>query len=82
MFNTKEKQTDNLLLYKLELMWNQIFINDLIRTVYLDIQGSEEDSLQDNQTAGTVPVDIDQADIGQVADGVLSADSVQEDGLQ
>ena len=82
MFNTKEKQTDNLLLYKLELMWNQIFINDLIRTVYLDIQGSVEDSLQDNQTAGTVPVDIDQADIGQVADGVLSADSVQEDGLQ
>jgi len=54
---------------------------DTVLAAHLDIQGSGEDNLQDNQTAGTVPVDIDQADIGQVAD-VVPSDSVQEDGFQ
>jgi hypothetical protein len=54
---------------------------DTVLEEHLDIQGSGEDNLQDNQTAGTVPVDIDQADIGQVADDVRS-DTAPEDGFQ
>lgn len=48
---------------------------------HLDIQGSEEDNLQDNQSAGTVLVDIDRADVGQAADDGQTADNVQEDGF-